>query len=842
MFETINGGFDVSQEDQMLIRKQRAITKKINDQFIQVGAVFLKMSAKMPVEDDWSKRSYRDTDLQSWIDDEGHSFSNVGFNLQFGWIDVDIDAGDEDYNKCVIAAMEHLGLDTRFKFGRMSAGVPTHVMVQLGEEEASNFEVLKKFAPKMFLMKGERFHVELRSYPTNIAEKNLYREAKQTVMPGSIYSHKRKEGAYDISVWWNDGKPAENVSQIAATTPRRASFNDIVRAIAFGTFLYVVKEQWVSGNRQTIATKVAGWLARVVADSQAMNNHEVISTDVYCPVDDDSIVESLMQFVCAYMDDDEPHMRIRTYYDAKGKLARNPDAKIPGWPAIEQILGGERVMALRAVFTPGSDVSILTNLAERYIYDESDNVYIDRRRHGMAPKYYHDNSELFVRHKGDVVRIGGKPREAFKVYESSDMRKRVDIRDLYPDLGPGGIFRLNSYGTVIDDESDDDGAHTVFNTWRGWPVSPTNTFDPALMERCKEYWDRLTGLMTRDNADQMRWITENTAWIFQHPAIKQQIAHVCVGGQGVGKSFFGNTFMRLMMGNLWGAASPKVMEGAFSVEPFIDKMFVFIDEAKFSGESSIDEIKKVIRNVETGGSEKFQSARTFRIFSRVMFAANHYNINAGQAGVVDRALFYTKAYDKDHLNMTEMEFREWAETLKPWFQEYADFLERRDVREHYMKFFMELDVKKGDIESIRHSSSTDSVIVEANLSWSRRVAKFILEEGRIFEDLSIEFPFTPADLNRRVNEVAKEMGLRSVQGQRVLSDFEEAGIISRYSEGPRKLWRFTHKLGTTMDVYEKATGLKLHPQFEIGDDDVGPNETTTKDRLPWRGSGKIVKF
>lgn len=840
MFETINGGFDIRAEDQNLIREQRAITKAINEKFIQVGAVFLKMSGKMPVSEDWAKTAYKDTNLQDWIDDETHSFSNVGFNLQQGWVDFDIDSPDAEFNRCVIAAMQHLGLDTRFSFGRLSLGVPSHTLVQLGEEEAANFEVLKKFAPKEFRMGGGRYHVEIRSYPTNIPEKNVFREAKQTVMPGSIYSHKTKD-SYDISVWWDGNSPASKVSQISKTTPRRVSFNDLVRAITFATFLYVVKDEWVEGSRQATATKMAGWLARVVKDSQAMNNHEVISADVYCPVDDDAIVESLIHFVCAYQGDEEPHMRIRTYYDAQGKLERNPDAKIPGWPAIEQLLGGERTMALRTVFTPGSDVSILTTMAERYIYDEDDNLYIDRRRHGMVDVFAHGNDELYTRHKGDIVRIGGKPKEAFKVYESSDMRKRVDHRNMHPELAPGGIFRLDSYGNAIDDDNEEPGTRTVFNTWRGWPISPTEVVDTGLMEQAVEYLDTLLGYMTRDNKAQIEWAKKNTAFTFQNPAQKQQIAWVCVGGQGVGKSFFGNTFMRLMMGNLWGSASPKVMEGAFSVEPFINKMFTFIDEAKFHGEGSTDEIKKIIRNVDVPGAEKFQSSKNHRIFSRVMFAANRYDINVGQSGVVDRALFYTRAYDKDHLNLSELEFRQWAEELKPWFEDYATFLQRRDVREHYMRYFLELPVTKGEVESIKNSSSTDHQIVEANTSWSRRVAKFILEEGRIYEDLSIEFPFTVADLNKRVTEVAKDMGLRSVQGARVLSEFEEAGLIERVKEGPRSLLRFNVKASSAIEQFEKATGLKLHPIFELGDDTRGPNDATTKSRIPWKG-GKEHKF
>src|SRR6185295_20324914 len=102
---------------------------------------------------------------------------------------------------------------------------------------------------------------------------------------------------------------AANVRDIAATTPRRVNFNEVVRAIAFGTFLYVVREQWVEGSRQSTAQKVTGWLARVIKDSQAMNNHEGIAEDVFCPIDDIAIAESLIAFVCDQQGDDEKHMR-----------------------------------------------------------------------------------------------------------------------------------------------------------------------------------------------------------------------------------------------------------------------------------------------------------------------------------------------------------------------------------------------------------------------------------------------------------------------------------------------------------------------------------------------------
>src|SRR6185369_16348078 len=104
-----------------------------------------------------------------------------------------------------IAAMDHLKIDTRFQFGRHSVGAPSHVMVQLSEEEGTNFAQLKVFEPKEFRLKGVRHKVELRSLPIEMGKASLAREAKQTVMPGSIYIKKSDAKSYDISVWYHNG-------------------------------------------------------------------------------------------------------------------------------------------------------------------------------------------------------------------------------------------------------------------------------------------------------------------------------------------------------------------------------------------------------------------------------------------------------------------------------------------------------------------------------------------------------------------------------------------------------------------------------------------------------------
>lgn len=289
------------------------------------------------------------------------------------------------------------------------------------------------------------------------------------------------------------------------------------------------------------------------------------------------------------------------------------------------------------------------------------------------------------------------------------------------------------------------------------------------------------------------------------------------------------------MQSLWGTASPKLLEGAFSIEPFIGKMVVFIDEAKFHSEASTEEIKKLIRNVNIGGAEKFQSARNYRIFSRIVFASNHFDMNLGQSNVQDRALFYIKAYDRDHLKMTPQEFRKWAVTLKPFFDEFGALLNQKTIREHYMHILSTYPVDRHAIEDTEHSSSTDNDIISSNMSWARRIAKVIIEEGRIVEDSDITFPFTAGDLNRKVGEVCKELGMLPVQGSRVLAEFKDAGVLEPWTEGGRNLIRFKFKIGTLTTHFGESISVVMEPRFEFNEEDFGPNDTTLASPKGYRG-------
>jgi hypothetical protein len=840
--ETIKGGYAFNAVDETLINQQRAITAQVNNNFIQVGAVFLQMSGKNPYSTDWHKQKFRDTNLQTWIDDPNSRALNVGFNLQFGWTDVDIDASDPAYNRSIIQAFRFLNIDTRFSFGRLSHGVASHIMVQLTEADILNYDMMKEFEPKEFRLQGERYKCELRSMgAVPLDAPNMVKEAKQTVMPGSIYNHKTEQGRYDISVWYTDGgKAAIHVGEVAATTPRKTEFSQLVTGIAFGTFLYILKPYWTEGTRQNLAIKVSGWLARLVMESQGINNNDGISRGTFCPIGTPETAENLIEFICKELGDSEAYMRKRVLRDALKKLENNPDAHIPGWPALEAEIGTESMLALRTIFMPGVDVSPLTRMADRYVYDETDDKYIDRDRFYTISNFIHDGAELDRRHRNDLMEVAGKMKPVFRLFESSPLRRRVGGRDLYPDFHPGSIFRLSRAGDVIPDDQDaEPGTMTIFNTWRGWPILPTKEPNDALIAKCTIMMNRLFGYLSQDNKDQIEWLKKWIAWTVQNPGQKQQVSPVFVGGQGVGKSFFGNIFLEQLFQNQWGSASPKILEGVFSVEPFINKMFVFIDEAKFYSESSTDEIKKLIRSDRMGGAEKFQSARTYRIFARVVFASNKFDMNIGQQNTQDRALFYLKTYDKDFLGKSDIEFRSWTTTLKPFFDEFLVFIRRMDVKEHYMHIFNTMEVNRHQIEDTITSSGTDSHIVESNMSYPRRIAKAIIEEGRIWEDLDITAPFTMNEFNRRVADICDSMRIRFVQPRHVFDEFTGAGLIESWSSGSNKFWRFKFRIGTLTEMMGISIGVRLEPRFNFTDADFGPNTSELIGAKPWKGTANF---
>ena len=820
----------LSADEWSAVNTQRAITTSVNREIVKVGAVYLRSTSKIPVNDNWSASKYLDTNLQDWIDNELFKWNNVGFNLQQGWVDIDIDGDDSDYNKCIHQAMQHVGVDCRLAFGRRSVGAPCHFLVQLPEEEARSFEDFKRFEPKPVRIKNQKFYTEIRSGDNQSAD------AKQTVVPGSIYVEGSRA---DISVWWNgQGSVAKSLNELTQTTPRSVNFDWLVRAIAFGTILYLIKPQWVAGTRQQTALQFNGWLARVVDESYAMNNSEQLSQEVHCPIDTDDIAESLLQLICDATGDEEAFMRKRVYKDARSKLSRNPDAKIPGWPAMRKLLGEEIVQALRNVCIPGTDTNVLMQLVEQYVYVRSEGDYIDRVAfNSPAEKFEFPAEVLYRTHKPDTIMIAGKPKEAFKSFEMSKMRVNVDTSDVYPMKSPGEIFRMSRSKGIIEDEEESNDSHLIFNAWRGWDHKPPVVVNLLLMKQCEEKLDRVLGWLTCDRKEQAEWIKQWLAWIIQHPGDKQQIAWAVVGGQGVGKSFIGNVFCNAIFGRLHGMVSGKSIGERFSISSFVGKIFVFADEVKFKSTGAVDEIKLLIRNVRQHGELKGIDSRDYNLYARLMFASNNMNVKLSESNRTDRALFYTKAYTPEFMNISQVAFQEWALLHKPFFDEFSEFLQRTDVKQHYMQMFTQMPVNRHQIEDIRYSSSRDPDIMIHNISGARKIAKIIVENGYVFPDLDISTPFSDHEFMTHVGELLKVLS-ENVRPAWVLDEFKSLNLLERVKTDKGMKLRFKWRIGTLTEKFSEAIDIKIEPRFEFGPGDYGLNENKGDKITHWKGVGR----
>jgi len=825
---------ELSPDDWRVINAQRVITAAVNKDVVKVGAIFLRPTSKLPVDENWADRQFLDTNLQDWVDAEDRRMHNVGFNLQQGWVDIDIDGDDSQYNRCIYNAFTHIGIDCRLAFGRLSCGVPRHLLVQLSEEETRNFDEFKKFEPKEVRLGNRRYFTEIRSSSAKA------KDAKQAVVPGSIYG---EGGSYDISVWWRGtGEIATNIYELAPTTPRIVPFNQLLRGIAFGTILFLVQGHWVEGSRQIIASKLSGWLARVVDESQAMNNSEQLSREVLCPIDDDKIAEALIEFICNSVGDDEVWMRKRTFRDARIKLERNPDAKIPGWPSMKELLGEETVIALRAVCIPGADVSVLMGFSDRYVYNQTGGLYIDRERFKQGNQAFeHSGEELIRRHKPDIIIVGGKPREAFKWFEGSKLRLSVGNSDMWPSQKEGEIFRLSRSHGVVSDEYSGDDSYLVFNTWRGWDIKPINDINDAIINQCNEKLDQVLLWLTSDNRRHVEWIKDWFAWTIQHPGEKQQVAWVVVGSQGVGKSFIGNTFCGALFGTLHGTITGKTFGERFSTAPFMNKMFVFADEVKTRGPAAVEEIKLLVRQTKMLGELKGIDGRDYNIFARLMFASNNVNINIGQSDVVDRALYFTRTYNPEYMGLTPAQFAEWVIRQKPFFDDFNQFLQNPNIIAHYMRMFMDRAVNRHRIEDTTDSAARDPKIMEGSASGPRRIAKLIIEEGRVFEDLDISTPFNKSKFIEYLEEKCKKLGELRIRGTYVFEEFENLALLEKFRAGAIVQYRFKWLHGTLIQKFAESTGLNMDSQFEFGPGDYGENTNEGTKPVPWKGA-KRHKF
>ena len=802
-------------------RIQRAITVEfITKHRLSLPAVWFRQHTGDPDAKDTLAETL-ETDVGAW-DGAEH---NLGVRLQDGHLELRIKAGDDAFAHAFFLAAEHLRIDARAAFG-----VHQISSILINVEDQELIEPWVPRWPRGFKDKHGHWTestVRTSSMATKSA-KSIWRFSKP--LPGSItpdgvvvWRPKGKAAAQDVELGVEDME----VRPLAPT-----GMDTLIRALAYATLVIWIRT-YLDGLKDwdaSLTRILGGWLARVEVEGRGINaKGKSLEGICWCPIDTREAALDLIGFLAKLGANGDLKV---VYLQAEAHLIRDPLAPVAGWTALSGLFGNDGKLGIRRAFRAGLDLDIIERMSERYILNGSTQDYLDRERLLQGLSFDTTHERLAREYDNQAVFIGKKRHNPFRLYATSQLRTDVATSDLFPDAEPASILRYSPvYGLLTEDDAQQD-EFKVLNIYRGFTIKPTQTVNPDIMRKCVTALDRMLGLLTRDNAAQMDWLKKFVAWTIRFPAIKQQVCPVIIGGQGIGKSLFGNTFMRALFGELSGQANAAALENNFVITPFIGKLIVFIDEVRIGSTAAINEVKKLVRETHISGEIKFKDRKDYRIFARLILTANQADIGLNPEDAADRALFFIVSWNSENKHLSIHDFNLWAASLKPFYSEFADMLEKVDVRQHLMRYFMDIETSRAELEDLTHSSRDDENVVKATMSKVREVARAIAASARIVagNDLTAWF-----NLHHLRSAIFREDGQRSrVEPSAVMKEFELAGVIEAMSGGHH---RFKWGYGKTLQELGKAHNLELQPQHPTGPGDYDANPVMSDANPPsWRGN------
>jgi hypothetical protein len=765
-----------------------------------------------------------EVDLGAWDGPE----HNLGVRLQDGHLELSLKAGDDAFAHAFFLAAEHLRIDARCAFGvdRISS-------VILRVEDQELIEPWAPRWPKGFKDKHGHW-TETKVTTSSLKTKNaaaVYRYSKP--LPGSV----TPDGAV---VWRPKGKAAAldvdfGIEDLEPRSLAPTGMDALIRALAYATLAYWVRT-YLDGLTDwdaSLTRFLGGWLARVEVEGRGINaKGKSLEGICWCPVDTREMALDLVAFLGKVGASNDLKV---AYLHGESQLIRDPLAPVAGWTALTNLFGSDGKLGIRRAFRAGLDLDVVERMAERYIYDESTGEYYDRDALLKGAAYERKHEVLVRTHGNDAVFVGKKRMNPFQLYTASQLRTDVLRSDMFPGAEPAAILRCSPiHGLLKADETQPD-EFKVLNTYRGFTIKPIGVVDPEIMRKVISALDYLLGLLTKDNDDQMRWIKKFIAWTLQHPELKQQVAPVIIGGQGIGKSFLGQFLIPALFGDLAGEANSSALDdNNFLITPFINKLMVFIDEVRLESVGSINEIKRLVRSVNISGEVKFGHRHDYRIYARLIMAANQADIGLTAEDAADRALFFIRSWDAEGKNMSDQEFQQWAVGLKPFFDDFARMLESVAVRQHLMRYFCDTECSRAELEDLTLSSRHDPNIVRSTMSKAREVARNIAASARVHAALDITAWFNQQHLREAIR---REDGPKTrVEVASVRAEYERAGVLEQMSGG---YYRFKWNYGRLLQRLGEAHGLPLEPIYPTGPGDFEDNDVRSTANAPlWRGNPK----
>ena len=828
---------DIPDDQKAIVMEQRNYTTTAYRQ-LGVPVRYCLPRQDKPLDPEEGERLHStDDDLAVWREVVAKQKLNAGISLERGVIEVTFFGPDQTLNACFFPACAKLGIPPRYAIGRRSRQVATSILFKLRDDEARRLEdEYSGFKPKPFTIEDARRGVIVNFAPP---VKRGQAQYTLTLLPGSLLWHENGVD-YDLFEWRDEA--GTGPAKPRQTSPPTIDYFQVVRAAAFASVLNIVPAKlW---EDYVARRSFSEWLARIVRDGTAINANVVFSKASRAIIADPKHAEDLIALVCEQRSrtasvKEDLDFCLETFRFARKRLDADPARlDVSGWAAIGRIFSEESQKALRAVLNVGADSSLLEDFADRYLFHRNRSEFIDRLAFHEGEAFMFSKDNLALRHAPDLIMTKKKPVEAFPLFVKSKLRQEVTDVETYPDYTPGTIIRVTREGATIPyNDYAPEHSRLIFNDWRGLYIRPLKTIDAALKAECLNKLDHMLSLVTNHQSARAEWIKKHVGWTLKYPGKKQQVALVCTGDQGTGKTFLCTTFAQAVFGKYADTASVRALGGQFYIAGYIGKLWVSHDEF-VSNFDNAEILKTLIRGVRVSGEIKGRDTATYTIFARLAFTSNEANPGISK-GRDDRGLFQVTSISPASEGLLPVEFQDRVrKEIAPFYEAYAAFLERDDVRQTYVRMLMDhAPDKMSEVEDLTHSAMRDVEVARKHLTDKQLVAKTILEDGTIHSGHDIAMPFDMPNLYQRVNVLGKDMSMRRVTADDVLGEYIEAGIIERPADG--KPYLFKYKIAALQRLYGDYLGVPLHSRWLLDRNDDMPNDYQNGDPITaWKGRDK----
>ena len=257
--------------------------------------------------------------------------------------------------------------------------------------------------------------------------------------------------------------------------------------------------------------------------------------------------------------------------------------------------------------------------------------------------------------------------------------------DHLPRLDHSRDFREGA--TIPDNDYAPEHSRLIFNEWRGLYVRPAKTIETALRLECNDKLDHMLSLVTNRHARAVPpGSRRHLGWTLKHPGRKQQVALVCTGDQGTGKSFLCTTFAQAV----FPASTPiPLASGRSTVSSTLPAISASFGSATTSSISNFDnaEIPQDVDPVRLSRVGRDQGARHCDVYD-LRPPGIHVKIEANPGisrGRDDRGLFQVTSITAQSEGILPGEFQtRMKKEIAPFYEDYAAFLERDAVRQAYV--------------------------------------------------------------------------------------------------------------------------------------------------------------